>query len=378
MIPRMWTDPLAGSTYATRAQLPSAHMNDYLGSLRAHEICFERGMLYSWTGGGVAPDATVSNLSFNPGNGCFIAIKGDTTTPVAWYSVDLQVWTALTVDAQNGLSPVWEYSVANYGGYCVWCGAPGASSTKKYRAIVPGDFRLMAGTSTYNDTSGMNAICYDPQNSLWVAGGDSGHIETATNANVVSTWTRQTNAANSNMIRAIASNQLTGGNGRIIATAAIQTNKAITSTDAVTWSEVTLPASAFWSGICYSPILSKWFAAGSVPGSGLVLASSSNGTSWASVSMTVIPAPKSGTTELALDLQTTGNGLLLAYGPAAPNVRRVASSFDSGVNWNLVKERDSSSAALNLCVVRRSEVTWASRVAYCDSSGVPQSTIEMF
>jgi hypothetical protein len=151
-----------------------------------------------------------------------------------------------------------------------------ASVEKVASSTDGGNFTVRSLATIGGAGVGVTALIWDSGNSVFVAGANGGSTTTTieTSPDGV-TWTNRTNA-NSNAIAKWA----VDGSGTVVGISSASTNKAVRSTDLISWSEVTLPATATWTGITYSAGLGKWFAT-----DGTNSAESSDGVTWSTISM---------------------------------------------------------------------------------------------
>lgn len=247
--PRFWTDPLSGASYNFGQRLTSAQMNACLTGLRSVDYQTEFNQAVTWS-------KTTLSSSLVVG-ACYDYSKNR----ILFVRSNMAV-ASRTPDFATDAGAVGPVSGAPAGGWSANVMAGDRNGNAMIGATTTGSDTLKVavytGTSfvarslNASGTEGVTALVYDSSNSVWIAGLDDGTIETSTDTGV--TWTSRTNA-NSNPLRQLASN----GAGTVIGISSASTNKAVRSTDSISWDEVTLPATAAWSTIAYSPGLGKWF-----------------------------------------------------------------------------------------------------------------------
>lgn len=294
--PRFWSDPLNGATYNFGQRLTSTQMNAYVSGLRNIDVALEWNQLSSWSqstidysGTAGIPGACVSY----DGVHAQLCVLQDCVADATPYVRRQQIgndsvssstqitgipaggWTTGYADSGIKTTNVIRSAIfSNRSGETV-CGARTELASGKKVAYSSNGVDFAAQTMNTTDSGvGVTALIYDYGNSVWIAGlsgGSTGKtIETSTDA---VTWTVRTNA-NSNTIHRFAQDE----QGTVVGISSASTNKAVRSTDSIAWTEVTLPASASWTGLTYSAGLGKWFAAST----GGDYAESADGQTWSS------------------------------------------------------------------------------------------------
>ncbi len=332
--PRLFTDPLAGASYAANAQLSVGDLNAYLAGWRADDLAHETQIVMNW------PPATWNTtvnwdgtlvVVWSPVYKRWVAAyqaNGSAADPAAGYGWPHQgSLTAATTQPSANLT-IKDIAVGSSDGWTsetiFLCGDPVGSSTEKYRWTANGGVTWNDGGSTHNDSVSINTVCHHLVYGIlevWVSGDESGRIETTTMTSP-SIWSAQTNV-NANAISSLASNGVI-----IVGVSSAATNKCIVSRDGVTWEQRVMATTATsWYDICWVPQQKRWVAVG-MAGGAMVFNVSSDAITWSAVTvvsgLTLSFTPRR--------LLTTGNLLVLVTGIY------VYVSNDLGVHWRIAKE----------------------------------------
>ena len=320
VLPRFFTDPLSGSTYPTGAQLTSIHENVYVAGMRKIDEAIERQVCFNWHSAESTTGCDTSCACWSPGHAVWLEGRqtaAGATGPACMYGSQVDYFTACgTVSGSDGLTVK---DITAFGTGIVMCGEPSVASAAKYRVNTSISTPVWAvGTSGLSTTGAVNSICHhyvaSPLVSLYVSGGYDGTVETSPTGVV---WTQKV-AANANNIVSIKSN------GVVIVgvTSALSIN-CVTSTDGDTWVQRTMATTAAWVDVCWVTNQSRWFAVG-VAGGNMVFNTSSDGTTWAAV--TVLSGPV--LTDTPFKLVTTGNVVMLVQTNGV-----TWCTSDLGANW---------------------------------------------
>lgn len=240
--------------------------------------------------------------------------------PIALASVDgRDAWMSLTVPVGGGVWNVTLCGASNGAGSMVLGGSITGSSAIKLRQSSDGGDTWTSRSTSASGTESVRDLIWFPAASKFVAGLSSTattNIETSPDA---ITWTQRT-APNST-----ARGKFAVSPTKIVCIASASSNKCIYSTDAVSWSEATLPANVVWTGVAWNERSSKFMAIG--PGS---IATSSDGITWSASGLT-LPYPTT-----CEELCAYGR-MWLAVGSRGSGNFLISVSIDDGVSWDPVK-----------------------------------------
>jgi hypothetical protein len=251
--------------------------------------------------------------------------------PVAkWSPSGGTAWVSNNPAANDGLTPR-RLAVASDGaGKVLMGGLPGVASAYKIRSLAE---TVLGGTWTSvrvvdATTAAANCLAYWPELGLWIVGLSNGNVETSTTAADLS-WTNRT-VPNANARAQIALSPT-----RAVITAAASTNKAISSTDGVNWTEVTLPSSTSWLSVAYNAVRQRFIAIAAA-----AIAQSSDGVTW-STSGVALPTSASPETIVAM------GRLWAMHGNTGDGTHHgVWVSSDNGATWQLVRNATQASVVM--------------------------------
>ena len=303
-IPRFWTDPKSGANYSFGDKLPSSDFNAFLAGWRNIDYAIERNQALTYPGletiSGTLFSACAIDDQFDQ-----ILLLSDVTASTSVFCLKLtpsgQQDSTRTVSGEpaGGWTTTSGCITSDGAGTIVIGGTTVNASTKKVAVATDGGNFTTQDVNASGAGVGVTALAYEANGGLFIAGLNGGTTATTieTSPDGV-TWTGRTNA-NTNAISRIA----TDGNGTVVAISSASTNQAVRSTDGgATWSAVTLPATAVWTGITYSPGLGKWFVT-----NGTNSASSGTGSTWDSITMSAALVLLGSTGNLVIGQRSTGD-----------------------------------------------------------------------
>ena len=219
-------------------------------------------MAFTWSGGTFGQGAPIyQDAVWSTSLGLFVVSNGGggTGTDRISTSTDGASWTTRTTPDQSSFSLSWDETGAKFLGFGVG-------------ALMYSADGVTWSAGTAPDANDWYRAVYAPSLGLWIVVGGTGTQRAATSASGTASWTLRTTP--NSAFTSIAWSPTLG------IAVAVGTNVAMSSPDGTTWSSRTI-GTAQWLNVFWSAALSKFVAFGWDGSSQSVIATSTDGTTWA-------------------------------------------------------------------------------------------------
>ena len=312
-------DPLAGIAYPTN-QLPKADMNDWITGIREAYYTTQAAAARTWL---YETDitATVANFlakccAFSHGLGLWVipgSISGSAadaivTTPdyVSFTQQTVPVGTATSI---NAVATAWQASTIVAG-----------CDDGTFRRSTDGTTWASASPAAISSVTCMHQAGRCGGN--YFLAGSTGEVEVSTTG---TTWLASTAFPASlatHPIYDISDNANSSSPVLVAVGYSTSHDKCARSVDGATWTEGTMPTSSTWVSVTWSHQLAAFIA---VNHAGTEWATSTDGVSWSSMSVTTAPP-----TGISM-IRCMGHALIAVISSSG----NIYASLDSGVNWHV-------------------------------------------
>jgi len=223
----------------------------------------------NWEQSSVATAITggdIRSIIWNPGDRYWYIFGLNGANPAGLRSISgrASTYTSLTIGAGAGLTPHGGAVAANSSGVIIMGGTPGSASVQKIRESADGTTWNIRSTVA-SSTERVNSAIWHSGASLFIIGLNNSaatNIETSPDGQ---TWTQRTGLPNTHARGPMASSGsivviLAGPTGN--PGTSVSTDKCLTTTDGVTYTERTLPTTQTWFGVIWDPRYERFLAFG--------------------------------------------------------------------------------------------------------------------